>query len=300
MQPIGSTLRRERERRGISLEDVASSTKIRLPYLQAIEQDHLDELPGGIIGKGFVRAYAHEVGIDEAEAIASYVANRSENNVQLVPPMLPKRAAKRPHNLATRLPSWAFVAGFLAIGVGFVILGVLRNQYLSLLDSSAAHVSTDSSPASSQMQVANETLPTEPAPNKGTGSAPSPDGEQRENSLVATSGGEALTLVINVRQDAWMSIVADGHRILADTLVAPTERVITAHSAIVVRAGNTGGIDLRFNGENLPPQGGYGEARTLRFDASGLLPATPAVDSPSPSTTPSASPVDTPPPPSQQ
>lgn len=298
MRPFGSTLRQERERRGISLEGISSSTKIRLVYLQAIEQDHLDDLPGGIIGRGFVRAYARSIGVDDEEAVASYLANRTESECenQPVPPLTPKRAFRRP-GLATRLPAWAFVAGFLAIGIGFVVLGELRNHYSSVHESTA----TSAVPANPLTVLSQTVEPMEQASGKSAANRKAVSGSlsldregRQENSSVpaTTSEPDALSLVMNVRQDAWVSIIADGRRIMADTLVAPTERVVRAHTQIVVRAGNVGAIDFWFNGASLPKQGAYGEARTLRFDPKGLLPPVPKTDAPSPSTeAPPASPV---------
>jgi hypothetical protein len=57
---------------------------------------------------------------------------------------------------------------------------------------------------------------------------------------------------------------------MQDTLVAPAERSVEAHSYITIRAGNVGGLDFSFNGEVLPAQGDYDEPRTLHFDAQGL------------------------------
>jgi cytoskeletal protein RodZ len=110
MRDFGSSLRRERERRGITLEEISSSTKIRQSYLQAIEQGHLDQLPSGLIGRGFVRAYAREIGVDEEETIAAYLANRAESDLQLASLPAPKPAFNQSSNLATRLPAWVFVA----------------------------------------------------------------------------------------------------------------------------------------------------------------------------------------------
>jgi Domain of unknown function (DUF4115) len=79
-----------------------------------------------------------------------------------------------------------------------------------------------------------------------------------------------FTLSIRVRQDAWMSIIADGRRVLTETLVAPTETLVEAHRQIWIRAGNIGAVDFSFNGAGLPAQGAYDEARTLTFNANGL------------------------------
>ncbi len=73
MASFGVRLKQEREQRGITLEEISSSTKIGTRMLVALEQDHFDQLPGGIFNKGFVRAYARVLGIDEDQAITDYL-----------------------------------------------------------------------------------------------------------------------------------------------------------------------------------------------------------------------------------
>ncbi len=74
MGQFGEKLRRERELRGITLEEVAVATKIGTRSLRALEEEKFDQLPGGIFNKGFVRAYARYVGIDEEQAVSDYLA----------------------------------------------------------------------------------------------------------------------------------------------------------------------------------------------------------------------------------
>src|SRR6516162_4196799 len=78
MGSFGDRLRREREQRGISLDDVALTTKIRAGLLKALEEERFDQLPGGIFNKGFVRAYARHLGIDEDQAVADYLTAAGE------------------------------------------------------------------------------------------------------------------------------------------------------------------------------------------------------------------------------
>src|SRR5271165_4498063 len=59
--------------RGISLDDIAAVTKIGTRLLRALEEEEFDSLPGGIFNKGYVRAYAKYVGIDEEQAVADYL-----------------------------------------------------------------------------------------------------------------------------------------------------------------------------------------------------------------------------------
>src|SRR5437588_5790016 len=71
---FGERMRREREMRGIKLEEIAESTKIGKRNLQALEEEHFDQLPGGIFNKGFVRAYAKYLGLDEEQAVNDFLA----------------------------------------------------------------------------------------------------------------------------------------------------------------------------------------------------------------------------------
>ena len=74
MGKFGDKFRKERERRDIKLEDVSNSTKIASRMLRAIEEERFDQLPGGVFNKGFIRAYAKYLGLDEEETITGYVA----------------------------------------------------------------------------------------------------------------------------------------------------------------------------------------------------------------------------------
>ena len=75
---FGERLRREREMRGISLEDITAATKIGKRLLRALEEEQFDLLPGGIFNKGYVRAYAKYIGIDDEQAVAEYLAAAGE------------------------------------------------------------------------------------------------------------------------------------------------------------------------------------------------------------------------------
>jgi len=72
MASLGQWLKEEREGRNISLEEVAAATKIVPRYLEALESDRLDMMPGGFFVKGIIRAYAGAVGLDPDEVVAKY------------------------------------------------------------------------------------------------------------------------------------------------------------------------------------------------------------------------------------
>lgn len=73
MANFGDTLKRERELRKITLREVSEATKIGLRYLEALEGNRFDQLPGGLFNKGFIRAYAKFVGLDPEALVHAYL-----------------------------------------------------------------------------------------------------------------------------------------------------------------------------------------------------------------------------------
>jgi cytoskeleton protein RodZ len=72
MATFGENLRREREMRGVTLEEIAESTKISTRLLRALEQEQFSELPGGVFTRSFIRAYAGYLGLDSELVLAEY------------------------------------------------------------------------------------------------------------------------------------------------------------------------------------------------------------------------------------
>ena len=82
MPSFGEQLRRERELRKVSLEEIAEATKISVRYLRALEENDFSQLPGGVFDRGFVRAYAQFVGLDEDATVEAYLAERGSEEVE--------------------------------------------------------------------------------------------------------------------------------------------------------------------------------------------------------------------------
>jgi cytoskeletal protein RodZ len=82
MANFGETLRRERELRDISLREIADATKVNLRYLEALEQNRFDILPGGVFNKGFIRAYARFIGADGESLVDRYLQEIAEREAR--------------------------------------------------------------------------------------------------------------------------------------------------------------------------------------------------------------------------
>src|SRR5216117_2933992 len=78
---FGGALREARERRGVSLRQIANATKISASVLEALERNDISRLPGGIFGRAFVRSYAIEVGLDPETTIQEFIAQFPQESV---------------------------------------------------------------------------------------------------------------------------------------------------------------------------------------------------------------------------
>src|SRR5881296_4234404 len=78
---FGRNLREARERRGVSLRQIANTTKISVSALEALERNDISRLPGGIFSRAFVRSYALEVGLDPEKTIQEFIAQFPHDSV---------------------------------------------------------------------------------------------------------------------------------------------------------------------------------------------------------------------------
>jgi transcriptional regulator with XRE-family HTH domain len=173
--PIGAQLRRAREAKGMSLDDVAGRTRIPIRHLQHIEREEWDALPAATYAVGFTRNYANAVGLDGA-AMARELRDRIGG---------PSHRAAAPEYYAqadpARVPprSLVFAAIFLAVLVGAYLV------WRSTLDSGTGNV------APLEIPVAPATGP---APAPAQPAAPQPP----------AAAGQPVTLVAT--GEAWLRI----------------------------------------------------------------------------------------------
>jgi cytoskeleton protein RodZ len=261
LERFGAQLKKAREQRGITLDEISLSTKIGVRFLSALEEEHFEQLPGGIFNKGFVRSYARTVGIDESQAIADYLVASGEGQpkkpLEINEETSPLPAAP-PTNKETSLSefSWRTLATPLLL-ILLVVLLVFLTFQLRRLNISKRNE------ASEPMVASQHPQPAVPANRE-------PANENQFQS--PTSAPATFTVKIKATDDSWLSVTADGKEVMQDTLAAEEEKSIDAQKEIVIKAGNIGGLDLWFNGNKLPSQGENGNVRTLTFDANGLRP----------------------------
>jgi len=297
MGAFGDRLRREREMRGITLDEITESTKISRRHLEALEGEHFDQLPGGVFNKGFVRAYARFLGIDEDQAVADYSA---ANNEQPEPEnKFPLEVHEQPdRDLNPRRSSLPLVFAIAAligvlVGYGFWIKSKPHNSEAventrqsapaSAVNAPQANVPapsaitpSSSEPIKASAQPAHSTPVTKPAPPEAAAvprsTEPRPAAAPGESADPPTYVKEKTFFVqVKAKEDSWVSIVADGKSVMQRVLTADKHKKIKAGKSLILRTGNAGGIEVSFNGRSLGSLGNENEPRTLTFNASGLV-----------------------------
>jgi cytoskeleton protein RodZ len=106
---IGDTLREARSRKGLSLRDVEDATKIRLRYLQALENDDFEMIPGPTFVKGFMRTYGAFLGLD-ADLLVNEYRSRYERAVEPQKVLTTRPQSLRTRSARRRPPSTLLVA----------------------------------------------------------------------------------------------------------------------------------------------------------------------------------------------
>jgi cytoskeleton protein RodZ len=169
---FGERLRKEREKRNITLDDVSLTTKIGTRMLRALEDEKFDQLPGGIFNKGFVRAYARYLSIDEDQAVADYLEAAGE-----APPAAqgrnspPKREASETFEPVmddgrSRSFPWGTIAAFiLAVAIGLTIWrhNTAQEQAPAPSPSASQNQQTIQTQPSTEAQPSGQAHPSTPA-----------------------------------------------------------------------------------------------------------------------------------------
>lgn len=286
MGAFGERLRKTRENKKITLDDVSVATKISTRMLRALEEEKFKELPGGVFNKGFVRAYARHLGLDEEKTILEYVAASGgaplpvPEDVELKA-IAERKDKERQHKESEGLP-WGVVAVvLLVVALGLSVWGFYSREGKPVPRKPAVAKQEAVTPAPAAAPAATENLPaagtTAPASQvANVAPLPATASDTTAPTMQDAAFGPTFTVLIKANDDSWISISADGKVLFQDTLLASGEKSVSAQKQISVRAGNVAGLDIFFNGKKVAVDGGDNEARTLTFGPDGLQPASSA------------------------
>jgi cytoskeleton protein RodZ len=255
---FGGRLRDARERRGLSLRQIAGSTKIPVASLDALERNEMSRLPGGLFSRAFVRSYAIEVGLDAEATLQEFIAEFQPETVA-AGHSTAERAADVETSEGDRRMSTTFL-GLLVICVPLAGAAV----YFGAAASRTAPAATSA--------VATDPTPPPPAPSIESPRPESPAPAQpTETPAVseppaAPAADGSFTVGLSVKRPCWVSATVDGH-IAIERLLEPGDlRKIEVRREMVLTAGDAAAVTLTLNGAEAKSLGKNGEVVTRRLN----------------------------------
>ncbi len=242
---FGERLKRERELREVSPNEVVVATRISLRFLEALENEDWDKLPGGIFNRGFVRAIARYLGLDEESLLAEYDLAHGE---------LAAEALAASENRIPSSPKW--IAAVLALGVLLALAALVAAGVYGWRRYDAHRRVKPSSGISTQSVTA-----TQPA---SASSADSPS---------AAANFASLDLSVSTSSATRVRILADGKVVLDAEVPAGENRHFSAETAFQVTVADSSAVLLELNGQAMPPIGSPGASGTIVLSQKDLRPA---------------------------
>jgi cytoskeleton protein RodZ len=266
---FGGRLREARERRGISLRQIANATKIAVAVLEALERNDISRLPGGIFGRAFVRSYAVEVGLDPERTIQEFITQFPHDSVVAGHPTLAQvdvhYAVQNTHRRAS--------AVFLVLLVGIMAAGwaVYFGAWRTLASYAGRFVTV--TPASTPPQPPSIVPAASAAPARSAAGSAAPIGDGAAQPIplpvapqLSTGGAEdRLTVRLSVSRPCWVSAMVDGRKAIERLLQTGEDQTINVRREIVLTAADAGAVALTLNGESAKPLGQAGEVVTARL-----------------------------------
>lgn len=264
MESLGRYFQECRMQRGMSLEEVSARTRIRLQTLQALECDDYPSLPVEVTVKGFVRAYARCLGLDEHDVLDRYQRFAADyfRSARQVDPI------RRVEDTAAPEPLWKrhlTLAGLTIAALAVVVSGVIalmpsapreRDQPNAI--SAPGRVVPPAVPPGPPARVAEpiQTIATVPA-------IPPPANPQVSSPAKPAASGAAQELSIAASEPTWVQVTIDGGQ-PKEAILQPGERIRwAAEREFRLTVGNAGGVSVALNGEPVGSLGPSGRVRTL-------------------------------------
>jgi cytoskeletal protein RodZ len=247
---FGSKLRAARERRGVTLRQIANQTKIAVSVLEALERNDISRLPGGIFGRAFVRSYAVEVGLDPEETIRDFIAQFPHDSVTAGHPATEQIEDSEALESDRRTASTFLRLILISIPVAVAVIYLGASGRLSTGKKTAAPPAT--------LRHAPPLTPT-PTPT----AAPSP--------AVAVAVAEApaptkLTIAVTAFGPCWLSATVDGVTRPARTLQRGDAETFDVRRELELTAGDAGALVMAIDGVDAKPLGKNGEKVTRRVN----------------------------------
>jgi cytoskeletal protein RodZ len=298
MQTLGQKFRAAREAKALTVDGIASETRINATYLRALESDDRSAFPGAFFYRAFIRQYAQILELEESSYQAELersLADQEKMLQDLASHLMGRKIDVPPLSTGSGWNTEETKRWLLRVAVlAFVLLACtgayrLWERYQTgTTEPPAASAANEPAPAVSQ-PVRRETVekkPAAPPPSVPLSEAPAPRApapteaartvvESRPAAETAKPPGQpAVTgapgpvrVRLVARELCWVDSWRGTQHYFSSALKPGETHVLTGSAGMRVLLGNAGGVEIEFNGRVIPPAGPRGQVRTLEFGA---------------------------------
>ncbi len=249
MSDFGGKLRLARERRGISLRQIAASTKISVGALEALERNDISKLPGGIFSRAFVRSYAVEVGLDPDDTVREFL-NRFQGE--------PSPSATTPVAVPEEESTFESQQRMASVLLKLVLISIPLVGVILYFTIGSRRAQIPPPPAAIEQTAPPPDPPSAPPPVTAPSAA-------TPSSIPVDASRKTMTLELHPTGDCWVSLTVDGARIMSRMMRAGEKQVREVRDSAVVEIGDAGAFAYSINGRPGKPLGEAGQVRTLRL-----------------------------------
>jgi cytoskeleton protein RodZ len=266
---FGEHLKREREMRGVSLEEISAATRINTRYLAALESETWSDLPGGVFNRGFIRSVGRYLGLDEDNLVAEYELHTRGSQAPHVAALPPMGANRKP---------WAAIAVIAALIVaalvgGWFLFAHYRQQIEAFFQKRHADsLVSEKNPAKYSDAVVANSAEGDPATNRGpqAGANGATNGTGIAVDPRASDPAPALDLKMVAGKPADVKVIADGQTVFDGHIEAGEAKAFSAREGFEVSSSEASALLLELDGQTVPPMGQPGQAGSVTLTRNDL------------------------------
>ncbi len=254
MSDFGGKLRQARERRGVSLRQIAASTKISVAALEALERNDVSKLPGGIFSRAFVRSYAIEVGLDPEETVREFL-ERFHGDPAPTVAAAPVRMTEEESSFESQQRMAGVLLKLVIISiplVGLILYFTLRQRPVPEAAAPRRAPQAEAQPAAPAPATVTEPPATPAVPPPAAQKPPA-----------AQSG--PMRLELHPTGSCWITLTVDGQQVLSRVVEAGERQAYDVRESAVINVGDAGAFAFSVNGRAGRSLGETGQVRTARI-----------------------------------
>jgi cytoskeletal protein RodZ len=250
---LGKAIKKARESKHLSVEEVSEKTRIPKNIIRAMEEDNLNEISSVFYARGFIRTYSRFLGCEDDKAVKEYLAGSEKKKEE--PALALKRGRDRREVLIKYKKPAAVILlvifGLWVFGFGVVHLRKFANNSISKY----------------RIYAGKRT-----EAKKAAGAVGRQSKEEKSLSSIVSEEKKSsgVELEIFAKSNTWMKVIGDGDLLFTGIFKKTSRDTWRAKKEIRIEFGNAGGVDMKLNGKDIGSPGVRGEKKEITITKDGI------------------------------